>query len=400
MLLFGGIFIGTFSIRVYVTLASLLILLFWGRKFSGFGNLPEKRWNNYLTLYVIFIVLMGMSLIINGEFWEYEFIKKVLAYYLVCFVMYYMTSYYITDIKKITTLFRFIGLLVIFNGILTIGQYMNNAIAWGLADIFGDKMALLERVDRAGEDVLSLSIFPGIFGGPVANGYYSSVLFPLVLSLTRIEKNRLWRFLSWIATAVAVITIYLSQQRTGFVLMILAFSIFYYSSLKRKPFILLFSLLFIVCLTVNVNWSSLDVGRLNSQDSTGREELYAYAGQFIRENWLFGGPIKYSSVTSSSAHNILLDSIIFAGIFGAIALLILYFKTLKESLRKLVYSLKFNNPLVCGVTVSLISAMLNGLTHNMSYLTGEVTIFMLLSLMVSSENFNVGPNDEDTVFLS
>ena len=64
IILLGSVAIGPFSIRVYVTIAMMLFLFYKGTK--GGNNIISID-HGQLNIYVLFLILMGLAQLLNGE---------------------------------------------------------------------------------------------------------------------------------------------------------------------------------------------------------------------------------------------------------------------------------------------------------------------------------------------
>ena len=83
IILLGSVTVGPLSIRVYATVVMMLILIY--------NKIKQKQ--DYITIdhsfvkiYIIFVIMMGFAQLINGEIFEYQYFKRLLAYHLVCVV--------------------------------------------------------------------------------------------------------------------------------------------------------------------------------------------------------------------------------------------------------------------------------------------------------------------------
>lgn len=346
---------------------------------------------SYIKTFIVFIILMGCSLVINGEFFEYEFIKKSLAYYLVDIVVFFSLTFFISDKKDLSKLIFLLSAILLFNNIVTILQFQLNTIGWVIGQLFSDltnDLAFLENHD----DLHGISKAPGIFGHVVGNAFQIAIIYPLVLSNF---FNRYNRFNTQIKIYLAIVCLssvfacYATQQRTAIVLIAIAsllFSIIYF----KKHTVFLFFLIIIGILFSEYIISTLDKidwGRLNQKGDDIRENLQDQALTFLSDNLLFGGPMAFQKRAGLSTHSIFFDSFIFAGLAGGICLLYLFFKTLKTSFIVLRKSFKKYEYSFFFIALSVFFSMMYGVFHNTSYLTGDAIIFIALAMMLKMNTF-------------
>lgn len=84
------------------------------------------------------------------------------------------------------------------------------------------------------------------------------------------------------------------------------------------------------------------------------------------------------------AHNIILDSYINAGFFGFVIMTMMFLKASIKSTSNIFHSYhrKKNQLLPLFTSYALLSCMIYGLSHNTSFLNGEVSAFILLAIML------------------
>jgi hypothetical protein len=101
---------------------------------------------------------------VNGELFEYEYFRKLLAYHLVCIVSFFAIHYFVNTKNEIKiVLFTLLSFLLI-NAIFTILQANQNIFAWYIGNLFSPLEEIQENAEGL-NGLLGTSIIPGLFGG-------------------------------------------------------------------------------------------------------------------------------------------------------------------------------------------------------------------------------------------
>ena len=98
VLIFGSIKVGPLSIRVYMTVLMLAYLIIAKRPA---GDKPYKIRTDYIAIFIVCILTLGIALTINGGLEAYGFLERCLAYYLVCVVGYFAVDLCVKNAKHI-----------------------------------------------------------------------------------------------------------------------------------------------------------------------------------------------------------------------------------------------------------------------------------------------------------
>ncbi|MDD6150483.1 MAG: O-antigen ligase family protein [Bacteroides sp.] len=380
VVLFGSITVGPLSIRVYVTSVMMLYLVSKTINNRSFKYIPIGH--SLLRLYIAFLVLMGFSLMFNGEIFEYDYFRKLLAYHLVCIVAFLAIERFVNNYINLQRIILLLSLTLLLNNIVTILQYFDSSMGWAIGMAFDD---IESNIDYASthETMLGASQTPGIFGGVVRNAFYIAVIGPLVLTFTDIRNKKFIRLLGVIIVVTSVISCFMTQQRTAFALILLSLGVCMYSEFRRKPILVLLFALTICGLLYRYRLSTDDLGRFADNTDDMRRGLYVAAIDYIAQHPIFGGPMEFQRTAGLSSHNLILDSWIFAGFGGFIIMLILFIKTIIKGVKTMIVGLRKNQDgYMIFTALSALNATLYGLLHNTSYLTGDVIIFISLSIML------------------
>lgn len=383
--LLGSIIVGPLSIRVYATVAMFIYLLFSNRK-NNFIHLNHS----YLKLYILFLVLMGLSQLIVGEIIEYQYFKKLLAYHFVCIITFLAIERFVNNRTDVSIVILLLTCVMLLNNITTILQFIGNNIGWSIGQFFGD---ISENVDFAEshDTILGFSRTPGIFGNVVNNAFAIAVFSPLSLCLLNNNTKGFLKIFALVSYIIAFVACFMTQQRAAFYLILLCFAVYLFSAIKKHSFIFIILCLSAVLSIMGLNLSDIDFGRLSETTNDVRIGLYKHAFAFIAEHPFFGGPMTFQRIAGLSSHNVALDSWIFAGFFGFITMMILILKTVVIAIKTVIRGLTVNGQdrdmIFCSIAV--INAMAYGFTHNTSYLTGNVIIFIALALMLKSSKLRI-----------
>lgn len=341
---------------------------------------------SFIKVYTTFLAIMFFCLIANGELFEYQYFKRLLAYHLPCFVVFYAILHKVNTRQQLEAVITLAVYILLFDSVVTIFQSQGNAYAWAI----GQALAPIEEINEKAtsqNSVIGISIIPGIFGGVVRNAYYLCSLFPLVLLYNIRIYNYRTKLFSLLVLFIAAYAIFITQQRTAFYLILVSFGAYWALRVVKKPIliILIFAILALFTSSIESSINSVDYGRLlDTQDDT-RNRIWQVAFDFIPNNWLLGAPMKFQRIAGLSAHNLVIDGIIFSGIGGFACLMLFVIKSLKLSVHGCLGYLKgYYGNMTVVLSLAFTSCILYGFFHNTSVLTGEPCIFLLLGLLLKS----------------
>lgn len=398
LFLFNSFQIGPFTIRVYATIIMAILLALGYLKNRNRLNLIPIS-SSEVNIYIAFLGVMSICLLLNGEFSEYSFLKRLFAYHLPCLVVFFAISSKIDTYDTVRYTIIVLCALLIFDEIITVLQAEGNVAAWGIGITLSPLDNIKERAD-AHEDFLGFSVIPGLFGGVVKNAFYITSLAPLSLAFLNKKKSTINFVLIIALQALSLYAIFITQQRAAFYIYGLSLLIFLFISAIKKPVIILMGI--IVALLISTNFVSyiqtLDVGRLSDSYDTGRNAIYQQAFDFIPEHLFLGGPASFLKIAGLPAHNLFIDGIISAGIIGLILLVLYTYKTLKKVLLSF-YDYFYNKCSIVTVAIALalLSSTLYGFSHNTSVLTGEPILFILWALLLKSLYIDKNKMSYDTI---
>jgi hypothetical protein len=333
---------------------------------------------------------MGVSLMLNGEFFEYGYIKKCLAYYLVAIVAFFAVEKYVNDYRSLNIVIYILLGVLTFNNVVTILQFLGNINGWIIGNFFCD-ISKSQELAEMHDSLLGVSRTPGIFGDTVKNAFYIAVLAPLAFIPFFFKRRKKTNVIfSIIVLFFAVVACFMTQQRTAFGLLLSTICAFGVLIFFKYPIITVMLSTIIIILSslfVEINIQDFDFGRLLEIGDAQRMRLIKDAIDFISEHPIVGGPMEFQRRAGLSTHNLLLDSWIFAGIMGFIIMMILFIKTVFNAFYTCVRGFRIKNEYLIFISISTMVAMAYGLFHNTSYLTGEVLVLLILALMLKATKF-------------
>lgn len=387
IILCGSINIGPISIRVIATSLMIVYLLISPKKEKRSSNID----NSYIWLYLWFSILMGFALLINGEFIEFGFVKNFLAYNLVSIIAFLAVSRFITTPERVNQLIITLLSIILADSIVTVLQFNGNPIGWTVGYLFSNIDKSVTKVaDR--DTLLGISATPGIFGDVVKNALYLAVIAPLGLCLINSKNSYKLKIFAIIVILCSCIAAFMTQQRAAFAMLIMIILLSIYILFRKKTIlfisILAASLLFILCYS---DYSfDYDMGRLGEHKDQHREELASQAIDFIITHPIWGGPVSFINQAKLPAHNLILDSYVYSGLFGFIIMMVLFIKTILKSLGIMIMGMHNKNDymIIIFSAASVICCMGYGLFHNTSFLSGEVIVFILLAIMLKVNLFS------------
>lgn len=376
----GSFVIGPLSVRVYATVLMLIYILVNVKRFKATSVVPISK--SYIKLYVAFLLIFFVCLVITGDLMNYGFFKRFLAYDLVCITTFFAIYLKVNNKDQFKCILYFLLILCLFNSCITLLQITGQDIGWTIGQYIAPVDEAKDIADTH-EGLLAISFAPGIFSHVVSNAFILASFSPLALFLSK--RKGIVMFI--LMTCIYLVVIFLTQQRAAFYLYLLSLIISLFALVVKKPRILILMVLIICSLGTQLIdfFIGFDFGRLASGQDDSRFFMFKYAMEFIPKHFLFGGVSEFTRVTKLSAHNIILDSFIFAGIGGFITLMLFNIKVGLLCAKNTLSFVKGKCSLMTfSLTMAMTTCTLYGFTHNTSVLTGDVVVFILLALLLKS----------------
>ena len=244
------------------------------------------------------------------------------------------------------------------------------------------------QATQGDEQVLGFNFCPGLFQSAVTNGYFMASFGLLPLVIASQKGFPLKRIVMYCTYLISLITLLIIQQRAAFyIFLVLSVIIIFATRKSQKGFV--FILFFAAIILSIAGEITFDLGRINetSLKEDSRYDIYSQAIDYISTNLMFGGRADFLAQTGKSAHNFILNALVYSGLFGAIILILIAGKMLLQSVRAILsdnlskpYSLFFACALIAYISISLF--------HNESLATGTPVLFILYGLLIVSVNTN------------
>lgn len=382
-ILMGGFIIGPFSVRIYISIATLAYLLM--RRYSFTLN-PETK------LYLAFIGLYLTTLIINGEYMLVNFPKYFFGRYFICFIVIYTFTSLIRNKDDIHNVIIFLIIIGIFNSIISFLQFYGYSSALNIAKFLNPTERSQEMLEAYVDKESGIGIgVVGIFNNIVKNGYVSAsiaVISPYLFEISKNWKNKLFSF---IIVVILMYTVFMTQQRTVTILSFVFITAYFIRMRFSLSILLLVILSFpFILVFYDFSFTAENLGRINNLYDNNRIGIYNEGVNFLLDNVFWGGQVKfiekiYPIYNVTSSHNFILNAFIYSGLFGGIVIITLYLKMLKLGL-KIIYSgfSKRYFSISYFISTALIIFLINSMTHNASLITGEEFVWILYILILMS----------------
>lgn len=381
----GTFNIGPFSIRVYMTVI-MAIFLFTKYKVHRTYKIPKK----FLLVFLLYLIVVAVTLSLNGEYAKYDYTKLLLSRYLNCIITYFATDYFIKDEKFFNKTIIVLISILSFNCIVTIFQYLGLPLGRAVAlflitsDEVKDEIASGQGYDMAslfGED---LTI--GFFNYTFINANAIAVVGVLIVGYYSVAKKLFSKVILLSLLPLFLFACLTTQSRTSFIMFFL-FSIFLlFKKESNNAVWILLILIFIAVLLINLQdiIDSGSLGRiLDSQkfENDPRKQIWADAQSFLEKNLLLGGPLAFLRINPLGAHNYFLNGFITGGLFGGLIASALYIQALWYSIRAI---LNKKSLLLSSLGASLMIYLINSLFHNASMISGDTMFFILFTLLLKA----------------
>lgn len=387
VLVLGSFLIGPLTGRVWMVVLMFFYILFFADK----NKLKSKNVYTYMSVFVIYIFLLFLAQIVNGDMARYG-ISWLLANHFVSIVAFIATYYII--ITKSQKMFEIviITLMVLLSvdSIITILQYDNNEVAWGINMTItqGRNEQLMEFMESSVgyQDTLAgIAKTPGIFNSVVINAIFLASFGILPFCFFQ-NKSKYLKILSLVVIALTLAACFVCQERAA--LMVYSASLMFLylkNSNTRSTGILLF---IIICFVlINFGPSFFDFGRYEEKGmftNDIREDIWGHFGAFFQNNWMWGGASQFEIFSGGHMpHNIFLNAFVFGGILGGLVIISLLFVLLIRIYRN-VFT-KRTTKITRVAAMALLSILAQSFVHNMSLVSGDVLTFILLGLMTATE---------------
>lgn len=336
-------------------------------------------------LYMVFVVTHGISSFIYGTF-DTHYINMLIGAYGVAIIAWCASRLLPKagdeEMHYILLPIIFIG---VFDAIITISQFF--VMTWYEPLLNTLQLLPDERLEKNllefENDGFMLAATPGIFGGPVYNGYF--LIASSVLSFYPVVKMQSKKYL--LLPLLFIIASFFCQQRSAFAIVVF-FSVYLYKrvfsgygGLINKLFLLFLILFGLLALNMIIAFSD-EIGLRYSQvglDATGRDVIYKNAISYIMDNPFFTNVYAYAIQYGGTPHNLFLNAYMYGGFISFLSITLLLFSQLVKIIPVIIRPLNANNCVPYLFGVACVGYTMNSLTHNLSIVSGDILIWFLWS---------------------
>lgn len=362
--------LGALSIRHVMTLVMF---------FACITNVRITSWTNrYLNKYFAFLLFFGLSSIVTG--FTDSYLIFVIRNVPTLTVAYWATRILKDKYNSVSIMVYTLLAMGLLNSLVIIGQFFYIPFFRQLPETLHISIDADFLINQELErDLLGLTI-PGLMINTVTNGYFTMVVAILYAYVSK-QKINVLVIIPWLITMAAS---YFVQERGPFYIA-LAFSVYLLfikikvttSTLKKFLYFCVFTVVIIYGISKLYPFLLEGGSRFAlGTDAVNRDVLFHKSFEFISENLLFGGFYKLldSGVT---AHNLILNALIYGGIFGALFIFSLLYQQFKEIVKIYTRGISIDNYQNLVIGSVFIAYTLNSFIHNLSIVTGDALIWVI-----------------------
>lgn len=376
----GSVYVGPLSMRHIFSLVMLFMCV------------KEERalWiDRSFRIFIVFFLCFAVSSFSYG--YIEDFLKISVAYYAVAFIGLWATVIMCERYWSLSPIHTIIWLGVI-DGIITILQAYSNPVAIVIGNYFcPEEVEMMTEKIISGE-FASWSIM-GVFGA-VYNGYFLLVASILALFYV-ISYKSVFRLFPYVVCFVAS---FVCQQRFPFIINVCFLVYFLYKYLGLlsygKKILLIVSIVAMVAyvLPMFVRFSMQNDMRYSTigMEDTGRLIIYEEAKTYVSSHLLTANIFDFRAIYGASPHMLFYNMLIYSGIIGFVFLCSIVFIHIKKSIFALFNRLCYSNAAQFCFAGALLAFTCNSLTHNASFVSGDILYWMLWGGVLASNAMMTG----------
>ncbi len=382
--LLGSFAIGPFTMRVYMTIVMVVLLLIKGIEKNNTKNaysLPRS----FIGLFGLFLLIETLALLLNGEFFAFEYPKFLLSRYIPCIVSFFAFDYFLSTPEKCKKTFIFLTGLIVINCFVTLLQFYGNPlglkVALALTNVAENENEIMNNGGRDEMAVFGVNSAVGLFQHTFSNGMYIASLGILIAGLE--DKFNKFKIIYFLLILVIIFACMTTQGRAPFIMLVLSFLLLFLKSPISRPLKILGVLLVIIAALNYIPFmiESETLGRITNQSiyqEDVRLSIWEGCILFISDHLFLGGPYAYSQTGADPAHNYFLNAFILGGLFGGIVAIVLFVRVMYDAIKALV--MNNSSIMLISAAASIIIYMVNSLFHNASIITGDTLFFLIYPL--------------------
>lgn len=351
-----------------------------------FINISKISSDSSINSYLVYLLVFTFCTLISGDLFETRHLYNLASRHVPCLLICMSFPIIIKNDKDYSSFLMVIQFIFIVNSVITILQFIGVPFAWTISTTINEDVnEMLDKFteyERNYDTSIGVAAMTGLFGSPVANGYFTASFLPIA-AYPIFQKKRNGRIISVIIIVLAFIASICIQQRMCFIAttVLILYAIFRY--LKWVYIISALVVLIIGATYLNFVPESIELGRLTNMTDNPRNQIFQAFLEFINSpNVFFGNYHDYAS-RAVGQHNCFTDVIVRGGIVTFVPFIILLVRvviTLVQSYKKDIGL----TPIVLGCAIYL----LYSLTHSDGIHSGD-TMFWIMYAIVISHKTNV-----------
>ena len=358
--------VGSLSIRHIMMLVMLVACIVKG-----------IRWDGNMTLYTVFWAFFGLSSVLTG--FAGVFFSKFFGTFMQAYVIFFATYVLIKKYDGANWLYYFFLVFGLLDAIVTIGQFYHMGFAERIVELIGTNYDedFISRMERY--DIMEGVAVQGLVDS-VRNGYFLSAMAVLAL-YNRKGRITLFNLIVWFVIMAASL---LAQERMGFFVAVLLSFLIFISTVSvrfgRIGWLVVVLFAFVALVFLPMGWEALQGGDLRFSkeiDIAGERGALARIGWDYFINHPLGAYYEYDFLGYPYPHNVFVNMFLTGGIFGGIAVLIMFFKQIVAIVKYLFRSMRTRKITIASMWgLMFIAYSLNSITHNASIVFGTYDFFI------------------------
>lgn len=377
-IVYGSWFVaGPITVRHVVTLLMFIICI---HVYKGLYT------DSIINIYLLFVCCFMVSSVTTG--YTTEAIRRLLGYYFVSYVGVFSTYLLIIKYKAEKVFIYTICILGILDAVVTIGQLTMSPFVRDIVSALKLDLSLnddLENVQLRSDFGLG-TVIPGIFG-VVANGYY--LMMASIVSI--VSQTRKYSIGGLLVTTLLIIACFIVQERSSFYLAIIfvLFLLLFISTRRQskssRTVAIILTVIGVCYILANGSgWIDSFGTRMSDVESlTGRDRIWENVFEYIEDYPLFAGYDQMMSIYHKDGHNLIMNSYIFGGLLGFIAIMILLVKQFVLIYKKCVIKRKTISLITIIFACSYVAYTANSMFHNASIVYGTLEAWLLWAAFYS-----------------
>ncbi len=349
-----------------------------------FLNIPKISSDSVINSYLVFLLVYTFCTLISGDLFETRHLYSLASRHLPCLLICLSFPILIKNNKDYSAFLMVIQLIFNINSVITILQFIGVPFAWTISTTINEganeMLDKLTEYERSYDTNIGIAAMTGLFGSPVANGYFTASFLPIA-AYPIFQKKRKGKIISAIIIVLAFIASICIQQRMCFIAiaLLILYAIFRY--LKLVYIIGALVILLIGVTFFNFGTEAIELGRLTDMTDNSRSRIFQAFLEFVNSPDVFFGNYHDYTRHAVDQHNCFTDVIVRGGIITFVPFIILLVRVVKT----LVQSYKKNiglTPIVLGCTIYLFYS----LTHSDGIHSGDTMFWIMYAIIISNKS--------------